>query len=221
MMKEVLDIKEAQVLLKLLAFEVIAKRFVNEVNGQNLNHDKAIIDYEYGSMENGTYRVVHQEKINHCFEMYDPISISNTINFFRRSLDLDTNLADSSQTWFVKEGFNGVALIGAFIFIFSLLAFLIDILPFFKSFRENAKKAKNYEDSIKVKYGYASSIILENREEAGAIKVVKKSYLDKVTFWSILVLTAIIACLDFIPLARRIGSQMLLVILTHSISQLE
>ena len=184
------------------AFEVIAKRFVNEVNGQNLNHDKAIIDYEYGSMEDGTYRVVHQEKINHCFEMYDPLSISNTINFFRRSLDLDTNLADSSQTWFVKEGFNGVALIGAFIFIFSLLAFLIDILPFFKSFRENAKKAKNYEDSIKVKYGYASSIILENREEAGAIKVVKKSYLDKVTFWSILVLTAIIACLDFIPLAR-------------------
>ena len=184
------------------AFEIIARRFINEVNGEDLGHEKCIIDYEYGSMEEGNYRVVHQEKINHCFEMYDPLSISNTINFFRRSLDLDTNLADSSQTWFVKEGFNGVALVGSFIFIFALMAFLVDILPFFKSFRENAQKAKNYEDRIKVKYGYASEIILENREEAGVIKVEKKHLLDKISFWSILVLTAIIACLDFIPLAR-------------------
>ena len=184
------------------AFEVIARRFINEVNGQDLNHDKCIIDYEYGSMEDGTYRVVHQEKINHCFEMYDPLSISNTINFFRRTLNLDTNLADSSQSWFVKEGFNGVALCGSFIFIFALMAFLVDILPFFKRFRENAKKAKDYEDSIKVKYGTASVAVLENRAENGVVKVEKKHYLDKVTFWTVLVLTAIIACLDYIPLAR-------------------
>lgn len=184
------------------AFEVIARRFINEVNGQDLNHDKCIIDYEYGSMEDGTYRVVHQEKINHCFEMYDPLSISNTINFFRRTLNLDTNLADSSQSWFVKEGFNGVALCGSFIFIFALMAFLVDTLPFFKRFRENAKKAKDYEDSIKVKYGTASFAVLENRAENGVVKVEKKHYLDKVTFWTVLVLTAIIACLDYIPLAR-------------------
>ena len=184
------------------AFEVIARRFINEVNGQDLNHDKCIIDYEYGSMEDGTYRVVHQEKINHCFEMYDPLSISNTINFFRRTLNLDTNLADSSQSWFVKEGFNGVALCGSFIFIFALMAFLVDILPFFKRFRENAKKAKDYEDSIKVKYGTVSVAVLENRAENGVVKVEKKHYLDKVTFWTVLVLTAIIACLDYIPLAR-------------------
>ena len=184
------------------AFEVIARRFINEVNGQDLNHDKCIIDYEYGSMEDGTYRVVHQEKINHCFEMYDPLSISNTINFFRRTLNLDTNLADSSQSWFVKEGFNGVALCGSFIFIFALMAFLVDILPFFKRFRENAKKAKDYEDSIKVKYGTDSVAVLENRAENGVVKAEKKHYLDKVTFWTVLVLTAIIACLDYIPLAR-------------------
>lgn len=184
------------------AFEIIAKRFVNEVNGEELNYDKCIIDHEYGSMEDGSYRVVHQEDINHCFEMYDPTSIANTINFFRRSLDLDTTLSDTNQTWFVKEGFNGIALIGSFIFIFSLLAFLIDIVPFFKGFRESAKKAKEYEDKIKVKYGTASSLILENRSEASSIKVVKKSYLEKVTFWTILVVTAIIACLDYIPLAR-------------------
>lgn len=184
------------------AFEIIAKRFINEVNGESLNYDKCIIDYEYGSMENGTYRVVHQEPINHCFEMYDPLSISNTINFFRRTLNLNTDLTDSSQSWFVKEAFNGVALVGAFLFIFSLLAFLIDILPFFKSFRENSKKAKEYEDIQKVKYGYESSIILENREVASSIKVVNKKYIDKVVFWTTLIVTAIIACLDYIPLAR-------------------
>lgn len=184
------------------ALEIIHNRFINEVNGKTLDNGNAIIDYEYGNMEDGTYRVIHKEAINHCFEMYDPLSISNTINFFRRTLDLDTTLSDSSQSWFVKEGFNGLALCSSFIFIFSLVPFLIDVVPLFNSFKEERKKRKEYEDLQKVKYGYASDIILENREIAKDVKVTKKTFVDKVIFWSIFVLTAIIACLDYIPLAR-------------------
>ena len=184
------------------AVEIVFKRFVNEVNGEDLAYDKAIIDYEYGSMDEGTYRVIHQEDINHCFEMYDNASISNTINFFRRTLNLDTSLNDNSQTWMVKELFNGFSLVGGFIFIFALLAFVIDVVPFFKSFRFEASKVREYENTLKVSYGNSSDIILENREIVNEIKPKKKSYFDKISFWSIVLLTAIIACLDYIPLAR-------------------
>lgn len=192
------------------AFEVIAKRFVNEVNGQNLNYEEAITDYEYGSLDDGTYRVIHQETVNHCFQMYDKTSINNTINFFRRSLNLKTDLSDSSHTWLVKEGFNGVALVGSFIFIFSLLAFLIDIVPWFKSFRVSANNARSYELARCVEYGGKTIEELDipddfTEEQLQVVKDAKpkkKKYADKVSFWTILVLTAIIACLDFIPLAR-------------------
>ena len=184
------------------AFEVIAKRFINEVNGQNLGYEKCIIDQEYGSMNEGTYRVVHREKVNHCFEMYDPLSIGNTINFFRRTLNLNTKESDMSQTWFVKEGFNGVALVFAFTFIFSLMALLVDTIPFFKSFRIKAAEKKAYEGEQKVIYGGKNPSILGDRSDAKNIKSKNKSYFAKASFWSILVFTAIVACLDYIPLAR-------------------
>ena len=180
------------------AFEVIANRFINEVNGQNLSNGDCIIDYEYGNMKDGTYRVVHKEAINHCFEMYDGASITNTVNFFRRTLDLDTNLKDSSHTWLVKEGFNGIALVSIFVFIFSLMALLVDIIPFFKSFREKSNEIKAYEDDIKDIY---SDKVLSKRGEKEVDKK-HKSYFSKVSFWTIVIVTAIIACLDFIPLAR-------------------
>lgn len=183
------------------AFEVIARRFVNEVNGQNLGHDECIVDQEYGSMNEGTYRVVHREMTNHCFEMYDAPSIANTINFFRRTLNLKTNESDFTQTWFLKEGFNGLALVSGFIFIFSLAAFLIDLLPLFKSFREKAKERKAYEDEQKVVYGGMDEACLASRP-ASSLTLKKKSYFAKASFWTIFVLSAIIACLDYIPLAR-------------------
>ena len=67
------------------SFEVISRRFINEVNGKNNGYDAVAIDYGYGDMSNGTYRIVHREDINHCFEMYDPVSIANTVEIGRAS----------------------------------------------------------------------------------------------------------------------------------------
>lgn len=180
------------------AFEIIANRFINEVNGNTLDNGDCVIDYEYGNMKDGTFRVVHKEEINHCFEMYDAKSIANTLNFFRRTLNLNTEIDDFSHTWFVKEGFNGVALISIFIFIFSLMALLVDVLPFFKTFRGKANQIKTYEDELKDVY---SDSCLAKRTDKVIVKK-HKSYFSKISFWTIVVLTAIIACLDFIPLAR-------------------
>ncbi len=184
-------------------FELAAKTFINNVNGTGTyDYDEAVIDYEYGDMSDGTYRVIHQEKTNHAFQMYDSVSITNVINFFRRTLNLQTDLSDSSHTWLVKEAFNGVALVCAFLLIFSLLSFLIDMVPFFKNFKAEAAVAQEYEDTRKVIYGFKRGDILDKYEDKPEVKPHKKSYLDKVLFWTIVCLSAIIACLDYIPLAR-------------------
>ena len=74
------------------ALEVINLRFVNEVSNDEKNIDLNDLqyDYAYGDMANGTYRMLHREKTNHCFQMYDSLSITNTIAFFNEALNFDT-----------------------------------------------------------------------------------------------------------------------------------
>ncbi len=134
--------------------------------------------------------------------MYDPLSISNTINFFRRTLNMDTNLSDSSQTWMVKECSNGVALVGGFLFIFALAGFLIDILPIFKRFKEARAVSEQYENLKKVQYSGKDISLVTREEFIKEAKPRKKRMFDKAIFWATVVITAIIACLDYIPLAR-------------------
>ena len=183
------------------AYEVICLRFINEVNkktnGDNGTFDKFIQDFDYGSFDKGTYRIIHHEDINHCFEMYDPISISNTTNFFRRSLNLETSFEDSNQTWFGKELSNGLGLVFAFMLIISLTGVIIKFVPFMKSLGEEASERKENEQEFVRKY--SNDVIV--RKEAGTEKV-NKSFARRLIFWLPMILTAIIACLDYIPLAR-------------------
>ena len=113
------------------SLEVVNLRFINEVNGKNNGYTSVAYDYAYGKIDDGTMRIVHREKTNHCFEMYDPISIANTVNFFTETLDVDTALESSSQVWFLKELFNGLALAAAFTFILAFCAVLMK-MPFLR-----------------------------------------------------------------------------------------
>lgn len=166
------------------AFEIIALRFINEIQGSNLGYDSCVIDYEYGDMDEGTYRVVHREKINHCFEMYDKESITNTISFFRESLWMDTDIKDTNQVWIYKESSNGLALVGGFM-AFVSLSIILWSLPIFR------KKKKMTEQQL-----LTDGLTVETKP------IKKKSLSSKVVFWTTLIVTAIIACLDYIPLAR-------------------
>ena len=183
------------------AYEIIALRFINEVddkaNSTNGTFDTFIQDYDYGDFANGSYRIIHHEDINHCFEMYDPASITNTTNFFRRSFNLDTKYADSSQTWFGKELSNGLVLVFAFMLIIALTSVVVDFVPFMKSLGEEAAERKESEQEFVKKYSNDPIV----RKEAGVEKV-NKSFAHRLIFWLPMVLTAIIACLDYIPLAR-------------------
>lgn len=173
------------------AVEVISKRFINEVAGSAETYDTVEWDKDYGDMTNGTYRVVHRELINHCFEMYDALSIANTIDFFNRSLAMGSGLSNDSQIWFGKEFFNGLSLAAAFTFILALCGVLMNT-PFFATLK-NGGKAKAAE---------GAEVAAVQTEVQPLVTPVSNSIAHKVILWSTMILTAIIACLDYIPLAN-------------------
>lgn len=189
------------------AFEVVALRFINEVQGAENNYTELAVDYGYGSMEDGTYRIVHREPTNHCFEMYDGLSIGNTVEFFNQTLDMNSEINSFSHIWFGKEISNGLALAAAFTFIIALCAVLMKI-PFFATM----KKANNKAESISAEgCGCQTSANVGSGAflDANASTLNKtvasrtgKTVMHKVILWSTMILTAIIACLDYIPLAN-------------------
>lgn len=168
------------------AVEVIAKRFINEVNGSNLGIENVEYEKGYGSMTDGTYRIVHREKTNHCFEMYDNLSIANTVDFFNETLEIGSSVKGTKQIWFGKEFSNGLALAAAFTFIIALLGVLMET-PFFATLKTGGK----------VK-GEVSGAELKSLDSP----VPSKTIARKIIFWTSMILTAIIACLDYIPLAN-------------------
>lgn len=175
------------------AVEVISKRFINEVAGSAEKYDTVEWDKDYGDMTSGTYRVVHRELINHCFEMYDALSIANTIDFFNRSLAMGSGLSNDSQIWFGKEFFNGLSLAAAFTLILALCGVLMNT-PFFATLK-NGGKAKAAE-------GAGAEVAAVQTEVQPLVTPVSNSIAHKVILWSTMILTAIIACLDYIPLAN-------------------
>lgn len=168
------------------AVEVITKRFINEVNGSNLGIENVEYEKGYGSMADGTYRIVHREKTNHCFEMYDNLSIANTVDFFNETLQIGSSVKGTKQVWFGKEFSNGLALAAAFTFIIALLGVLMET-PFFATLKTGGK----------VK-GEASGAELKSLDSP----VPSKTIARKIIFWTSMILTSIIACLDYIPLAN-------------------
>ena len=159
------------------SFEVITRRFINEVNGGDNGYDDVIYDYGYGDMSEGTYRIIHRENINHCFEMYDAVSIANTIEFFDETLAMGSSIGPFSQTWLCKEISNGIALAAGFAFVMALIALLMKA-PFFASMKESQSKV----------------IAVPEKTD--------KSFSHRIVFWLSMIVTAVIACLDYIPLAN-------------------
>ena len=176
------------------SYEAAGIEFVSKVNPES---GKFIEDYDYGSFDNGTYRIIHNEEINHCFEMYDNLSIANTINFFRRALKLETTLEDTNQVWFIREVCNGIGLACAFMLVISLVGIIVTYVPFMKSLKEEGDKRIEAEKKIREAY---TTNVYERSVATSAQK--ERTLLKRLLFWLPTILTAVIACLDYIPLAR-------------------
>ena len=176
------------------SLEVINSRFINEVNGATL--DRAVeYDTPYGSMEDGTYRILHREKTNHCFEMYDGLSITNSIAFFRECFNLSTTLPDSSHTWILKEGSNGIALVAGMTFLCAIAGLLIE-LPFLR-----LAKGKKIVEASNGEYCYEDEVEKHVEPKKPSAIPSRFSFKGKSIFWFTTVFSFVLACLDYIPLA--------------------
>lgn len=197
------------------SFEVASLRFINEVSGKNNGYTTVAFDHGYGDMSNGTYRVVHRENINHCFEMYDNVSIANTTDFFNEALNMGSDIGGGSQVWFGKEFSNGIALAAAFTFVIALCAVLMNT-PIFRSLKAK-KSEETSDDEIREvvqeeESGSPQAAAVADAADGDASSGVsgkavelvkeKKTVAHKIIFWTCMIVTAIIACLDYIPLAN-------------------
>ena len=169
-------------------YETVALRFINEVNGQKLGHTSFVEEFGYGNMQNGTYRILHRESTNHAFEMYNSASIGNSVSFFDETLGLNTSLSADNQVWFVRELFNGIALAAAFTFVVALSAILVST-KFFASVK--GKRVAAGED---VEAPVGEETVVTARQP-------RKTH-DKIIFWTTSLITAVLACLDYMPLAN-------------------
>lgn len=183
------------------AYEVIALRFVNEVNSKtasaNGHFDEYHLAYNYGDVSNGTYRIIYREDLNHCFEMYSPTSLANTTAFFTKTLDINTPLKATNQIWFGKELSNGMSLVFAFMLTLALVSVVITFVPFMKPLKVEADERLELEQDIRETYSSDVYVRAKTDKEHK-----NKGFGNRLLFWIPLILTAIIACLDYIPLAR-------------------
>ncbi|MGN1099723.1 MAG: hypothetical protein ACI4S9_05220 [Christensenellales bacterium] len=195
------------------SFEVISLRFINEVAGLSNNYGVVTMDYGYGDMANGTYRIVHREKTNHCFEMYDRTSIVNTVDFFETTLNMNSGIDKNSQIWFGKEFSNGLALAAAFTFVLALCGVLMQT-PFFATVKKKAVEAGSAQDGVVCAVAdvcvsdeagtacVAGEPVMQTVSTCTLGNGKRKSVGHKITFWTTIIVTMIIACLDYIPLAN-------------------
>ena len=169
-------------------YETVALKFLNDVNGTCTNHYTDIeIDKPYGDVNDGSFRILRREKINHCLTMFSREAIRNSINFFNTALQVDGVLDGTHQVWQVKEAFTGLAMVFGFMLIVALAKLLVNF-KFFNSIKgEPVKTVKVME--------------VEDKKYVQPTKLA-----DRIIFWITTAFTAILACLDYMPLTRLANS---------------
>ncbi|MBV9327447.1 MAG: alpha/beta hydrolase [Chloroflexi bacterium] len=73
----------------------------------------------YGSIADGTARILYQPYETHPESTDSPVAIANAIDWMQQTLDGGNNLAPTDQIWPWKVFGTTVALVGAFLFLFA------------------------------------------------------------------------------------------------------
>lgn len=128
----------------------------------------------YGSPYNDTLRVVYNEETLHAFQVYDSRCTANLVNYFELVFDEEFSLPATDQTFMIKEGFNGLMLVGGFLFAFGFGGWLLTVPPF-----------------ASLRHPLSSPSAQPRRKR-----------LDSVIFWILFVISALVACFIFVPMAQ-------------------
>lgn len=129
-------------------------------------------DTPYGDASDRTYRIANNDETIHPFQPMSPSAIGGLMDFFTTTLDWHTDLSSGNQTWFLKEVFNLISLVGG----------LVMLLPLSRLFLR-----------IPALSSAAQPVPAPQGRQTGVGKLI---------FWGTLVVSAAVACLTFIPLSN-------------------
>ena len=153
-----------------------APEAINLVNSglkkkDKINDSLSIGEY-YGSLEDRTLRIVHNEKLLHPFQPYSPEATKNQLNFFVKVFSLDIDINSEDQIWYWKELFTFI----------SLLCSMLMIIPLVKLFFHTK--------------------IFRNIKKPIPGELPKPKGISTLVFWFVLLITALIASVSFIPMSN-------------------
>lgn len=143
--------------------------YAHEQSEENFVTEVVIDDY-YGSPDDYSFRVVHNEKTIHGLQPYDNKSIAHMIEFFDYVFEDaagGSSLATTNQIWWIKEVFQGLYLAGLFLFVLAEGALLLRTKFFATGVHEVQPMSHN------------------------------DSKIDKLIFWGIFVVCALFACFSY------------------------
>lgn len=148
-----------------------ALRFVNSAQPNEPDLTSIEIDHDYGDIATRNLRVVHNEPVLHPFQPYSLAATTHQLDYFTKVFALQNTLPGHDQVWFWKEIFSLCALLAAFVAIFPLTRLLLQQIPYFHSLVHAIPPAPPSPT------GWA-----------------------RLTFWTLLITGALIACFSYIPL---------------------
>ena len=150
-----------------------ALRFVNSAQPNEPDLTSIEIDHDYGDAVTRNLRVVHNEPVLHPFQPYSLIATTHQLDYFTKVFALQNTLPGEDQVWFWKELFSLCALLAAFVAILPLTQLLLQQIPYFHSLVHAIPPAPPSPT------GWA-----------------------RLTFWTLLITGALIACFSYIPLTE-------------------
>ena len=147
-------------------------RVVNNILATDQQIEEVDLGKYYGSKENNTLRVIFNEPVLHPFQPYNFEATSNQLDYFEKVFGAPKYINSVNQIWHWKEIFTLINMVLALIMLIPLTKLLLSF-NFFSSIRKNIPAPLN----------------TPKRE-------------GKIIFWSIFFISALIACVTFIPMVE-------------------
>ena len=147
-------------------------RVVNNILPTDQQIQEVDLGKYYGSKENNTLRVIFNEPVLHPFQPYNFEATSNQLDYFEKVFGAPKYINSVNQIWHWKEIFTLINMVLALIMLIPLTKLLLS-LNFFSSISKNIPAPLN----------------TPKRE-------------GKIIFWSIFFISALIACVTFIPMVE-------------------
>ena len=147
-------------------------RVVNNILPTDQQIEEVDLGKYYGSKENNTLRVIFNEPVLHPFQPYNFEATSNQLDYFEKVFGAPKYINSVNQIWHWKEIFTLINMVLALIMLIPLTKLLLSF-NFFSSISKNIPAPLN------------------TPKRAG-----------KIIFWSIFFISALIACVTFIPMVE-------------------